>query len=209
MRRLAQLLLAVLALAAAGAFAAGDARAAEPILFFDFCKSAAPHKTLTLGPGIPSVSATSSGIDYSSGLCPRFVTDIVVPTNTSGGPGYDKIFTVGGGYGGEPTGSTWSLPLAQSHCNAYVGYLRVYRKINFLDSEFTAIGGGTTHGQWITGAGFLGDYCQLTFDPGYDQLGWFSPPSFFAVTYRVAVGTKIGSVWTRVRASAWHPPIIY
>jgi hypothetical protein len=209
MRRLVQLLLAVLALAAAGAFAAGDARADGPVLLLDFCKTAAPHKTLTLGPGIPSVQTTSAGINYSSGLCPRFVTDIVVPTNTSGGSGYFDDFQVGGGYAGEATGSTWSLPLAKSHCEAYVGHLRVYRKTNFLDSDFVSVGGGTTHGKWITGAGILGDYCQLTYDAGYDQLPYFGPPSFFSMTYRVAVATRIGSVWTRVRATAWHPVIVY
>jgi hypothetical protein len=209
MRRLAQLLLVVLALASFGAFAGAAKADIIAVPLFDFCKSAAPHKTLTLGPGIPSVQTTSSGIDYSSGLCPRFVTDIVVPTSTSGGSGYFDDFQVGGGYGGEPTGPDWSLPLNEAHCDAYVGYLRVYRKTNFLNSEFSSVGGGTTHGNWVGGGGLIGPHCELTYDAGYVQLPYFKPPVFFGATYRVAVATKIGSVWTRVRASAWHPVIIY
>jgi hypothetical protein len=33
---------------------------------------------VTLGPGIPSVQAVSSGGNYATGLCYRHVTDIVV-----------------------------------------------------------------------------------------------------------------------------------
>jgi hypothetical protein len=204
--RIARLLLVVVALASAGALAAGDAAARTT--FFDFCKTVAPHATLTLGPGVPSVQAVSNGGSYGGGLCPRFVTDIVVPTNSSGGPGYFDEFWVGGGYADVATGPPLSLPLSQADCGAYVGYLRVYRRLNFIDSEFTVLGGGRTTGSWVQGGPPFGPHCTLVKDAGYVELPSYSPPWFVGVTYRVAVGAKVGAPWKQVRASAFHVPII-
>jgi hypothetical protein len=204
--RFARLLLVIVALASAGALAAGKATAGTQ--FFDFCKTAAPHATLTLGPGIPSVQAVSNGGSYATGLCWRHVTDIVVPTSSSGGPGYFDEFWVGGGYADVATGPALGLPLSQADCNAYVGYLRVYRRLNFIDSEFTVLGGGRTTGSWVPGGPPFGPHCALVKDPSYVDLPAYSPPSFFGVTYRVAVGVKVGAPWKQVRASAFHVPII-
>jgi hypothetical protein len=210
-RRTAHLLLLVAALASVTGIAAGQARADDvPYpFFFDFCKTAAPHATLNLGAGVPSVQATSAGGTYGVGLCPRFVVDIFVPPNSSGGYGYYNSFTVGGGYADLATGSPWGgLPLSQIECANYSGYLRVYRKSAILGGDFTVLGGGTTHGVWVPGGDVFGPYCAIVTAPGYVDLPVFNPPYLFGVVYRVTVGAKVGSSWRQVNAGAWHPPII-
>jgi hypothetical protein len=198
-RGVAHLLLVLVALAGLGAVSAGEARAAQPN--FNFCTSVVPYQTLTLGPGIVAVQATSAGINYWSGVCQRFVVDIVVPPNT-GAPGFEPYFDVRGDYDGPATGpESGGVPLNQSDCNAYVGYLSVYRKANFLDSQFSFLGGGASHGVWEDGA------CELDVDQNW-LLPSFGPPWFFSVKYRVAVSAKIGQSWKQVKAGASHPPII-
>jgi hypothetical protein len=212
-RRTARLLVLAAALAALAGGAAGKARAdvgpvgpVGPAL--DFCASATPHATLNLGPGIPSVEATSAGGGYGSGLCPRFVTDITVPTNT-GAPHYFDEFSVYGAYADLQTGSSLGgLPLSQIECANYTGYLRVYRK-SVLGGSFTQLGGGTTHGSWVANGGIFGPYCAVVKTAGYVDLPAFDPPSLFGVIYRVAFGAKVGSSWRQVKAGASHPPIIY
>lgn len=206
-RRSARLLLALAALAAVAGTLAGGARA-QVVPIFDFCKTAAPHATLNLGPGVPFVEATSAGGTYGSGLCPRFVVDIGVPTNSSGGPGYADMFTVGGGYADLATGSPLGgLPLSQIECANYTGYLRVYRK-SILGGDFTTLGGGVTHGAWMPGGGLFGPYCAIVKAPSFVDLPAYNPPSFFGVVYRVAIGAKVGASWRQVKAGAWHTPII-
>ena len=206
--RTARLLLLLAALAAIAGAAAGKAHA-QIVPLLDFCKTAAPHATLSLGPGVPSVQATSAGGSYGVGLCPRFVVDIGVPTSSSGGSGYFNTFTVGGGYADLATGSSLGgLPLSQIECANYTGYLRVYRK-SFLGGDFTTLGGGTTHGTWTGGGSLFGPYCAVTKSPGYVELPLYSPPTLFGVVYRVAIGAKLGASWRQVKAGAWHPPIIY
>jgi hypothetical protein len=212
LRRTARLLVVMAALAAVAGGAAGKARAdVGPVVpvgpALDFCASVAPHATRTLGPGVPSVEATSAGGSYGSGLCPRFVTDITVPTN-SGAPNYWSEFSVYGAYADLATGSSLGgLPLSQIECANYSGYLRVYRK-SVLGGSFSYLGGGTTHGTW-TGGGIFGPYCAVTKTAGYDDLPAFNPPSLFGVVYRVAFGAKVGSSWRQVKDGAAHPPIIY
>jgi hypothetical protein len=204
-RRLVSLLAAVVAVAAVAGAAAEQARGQ---FFFDFCKTAAPHATLNLGPNVPSVQATSAGGTYGSGLCPRFVVDINVPTTSSGGPGWFDSFTVGGGYADLATGSSLGgLPLSQIECANYTGYLRVYRK-SILGGDFTVLGGGTTHGTWIPGGSIFGPYCAIVKSAGYVDLPAYNPPSFVGVVYRVAIGAKVGASWRQVKAGAWHQPII-
>jgi hypothetical protein len=209
LRRTARLLVVAAACAALVAGAAGKARADSipvgPAL--DFCASVAPHATRTLGPGVPSVEATSAGGSYGSGLCPRFVTDITVPTNT-GAPNYWDEFSVYGAYADLATGSSLGgLPLSQIECANYTGYLRVYRK-STLGGSFTVLGGGTTHGTWTNG-GIWGWYCAVTKTAGYVDLPAFNPPVLFGAIYRVAFGAKVGSSWRQVKDGAAHPPIIY
>ena len=212
-RRTARLLVLAAALAALVAGAAGKARAdvgpvgpVGPVI--DFCASASPHATLNLAAGVPSVKATSAGGAYGAGLCPRFVVDISVPTNT-GAPNYYPQFSVFGGYADLATGSSLGgLPLSQIECANYTGYLRVYRK-SALGGSFSVLGGGTTHGSWVANGGLFGPYCAIVKTAGYDDLPLFNPPSLFGVIYRVAFGAKVGSSWRQVEAGASHPPIIY
>jgi hypothetical protein len=207
LRRLASFVALAAAVAAVAGAAAGQARADTTPLFLDFCKTAAPHATLSLGPGVPSVQTTSPSGSYASGLCPRYVVDIFVPTSSSGGPGYFDSFTVGGGYAGPAYGSSLGgLPLSQVYCAGYEGSLRVYRK-SALGGEFASLGGGGLHGEWQSG-GLFGPYCALTKNPSFVDLPTFNPPALFPVVYRVTVSASLFGYSSRVRAGAWHGVIV-
>jgi hypothetical protein len=206
-RRLASFLAVAAAVAAVAGAAAGKAGAQAP-LFLDFCKTAAPHATLSLGPGVPSVQTMSPSGSYASGLCPRYVVDIHVPTSSSGGPGYFDSFTVGGGYAGSAYGSSLGgLPLSQVYCAGYEGSLRVYRK-SALGGEFAFVGGGGLHGVWQANGGLFGPYCALTKNSSFVDLPSFNPPPLAPVVYRVAVSASLYGYSSRVRAGAWHNVIV-
>jgi hypothetical protein len=206
-RRIASFLVLVAAVAAVAGAAAGNARAQTP-LFLDFCKTAAPHATLSLGAGVPSVQSTSPSGSYASGLCPRYVVDIHVPTSSSGGPGYFDSFTVGGGYAGPAYGSSLGgLPLSQVYCAGYEGSLRVYRK-SALGGDFAYLGGGGLHGEWQPSGGLFGPYCALTKSSSFVDLPTFNPPPLVPVVYRVTVSASLFGYSSRVRAGAWHGVIV-
>src|SRR5262245_20556358 len=120
--------------------------------FPDFCATVAPNAKLTLGAGVPQVSAVSNGGGYFVNPCYKFVTDITVPWYSSGGPGYFNSFSVGAGLDGAYAGDY--LPLSQSACTSYAQYTAVYSK-TFLSTGFVFLGGGWSHGHWSPG-GLLG-----------------------------------------------------
>ena len=207
LRRSARLLLVVAALAAVSGAAAGTARADIPIQPFDGCAMVAPDATRTLGPGVPDVEASSLLTSYASGLCSRFVVDVLVPTNTSGGAHYHDAFSIFGTIHSALSPS-FNLGLSSSACATYEGYVRVYRKSAY-DGAFVSVGGGRTTGAWIEDGGLLGPHCTPVKAPGYVDLPVFQPPSRMSAVYRVTASAKIYGINAAVRVGAWHAPIIY
>ena len=197
-----RLLLVVAALAGIAAAAVGNAHAAGNPFASDFCKTAPADRTLALGVGVPSVTASVSGFaTYAGNPCPRYVVDIVVPSSSSGGPGYFDDFTVGGGILNAPSSSSVCASASES--------VRVYRKTG--NGEFVSIGGGRTTGTWNPGGGFVSPHCQFVKAPGYVDVPSFSPPSYQYLpdVYRVAVAaTAFGDVPVPVRVRAWHAPFV-
>lgn len=191
LRRLASVLAVVAAVSVA---AAGDARANAPFLF-DPCRMVAAHSTQTLGPGVPFVDSVSWYGTYGTGLCPRYVLDVHVPTSSSGGPGFLDGFVVGGGpLEGGQLGLTNQL-----QCDDYVGHLRVYRK-SALGGEFGLVGGGRLHGHWVA------NDCVAVKEPGFVDLPAFAPPSLAPVVYRIVVGATWLGGYRTVQLGAWHLP---
>jgi hypothetical protein len=209
--RRVHILLLVVALASAAAIAPGKA-SADRFTFGNFCTSVSPDASLTLGANTPAVEATSRGGSYFAYPCYRFVTDIYVPTTSSGGFGYLPAFDIGAGYSGIATGPGWgNLPLSQSDCEAYDSDLHVYRKnVRGLNSTFTFVGGGSFHGSWMTAGEAFGNthYCQAVKDSGFVDLpSFFNPPTSTEAVYRVVFGAKVGT-WKQVTVRASYLPLI-
>jgi hypothetical protein len=199
--RSARLLLLVSVLAAAMGAAAGKARA-ELIPLYDFCKTAAPDRTLVLGAGVPKVEAAVTGfVMYANNPCPRWIVDIVVPTTSSGGAGYFDDFAIAGGIKDTVSSPSWCGGAAES--------IRVYRK-STPGGDFAYLGGGRTTGTWNPGGGFVAPHCDFVKAPAYVDLPWFGPPSYATAVYRVAVSATMndGAFHAPVRVRAWHAPYV-
>jgi hypothetical protein len=169
------------------------------------CTNAAADATVTLGANTPSVSAVSSGAYWSSG-CPRFVTDISVPTNTSSGyANLDQFQVYGRANSGQPAlPQGWTMPLSQAACEDYVESVAVYKRVT-LGGDFVFLGGGLRHGVWVTLFGFLGA-CHVVNDAAFVDVPLSSAP-WVHTTYRVVVGARIGGYsWLQVRAGATYSP---
>jgi hypothetical protein len=179
-------------LLAAGTIGAGTANA-DPVRAS--CLTIPPHVTLTFGANTPKVWAQSGGTNYATYPCYRFVTDIVVPPDSSGGLPYKDEFTLGWRYG-----APWELPFSQSECAAYDAYFSIYKR-TFLGTDFTLVGGGSMHGEWVIGN------CVAAHDPGWVALpDTFDPPTWLTTTYRLAVGAKLNT-WKQVSTEARHVPV--
>src|ERR1700754_2090201 len=178
-RRHRTVLAALAATALTAGLAAPSALADAEIVFPNFCASAAPDATKTLGPNLASVQASSQGGTYGDKLCPRFVVHIGVPPNTSGGPGYEPSFTIGATYAGAVTGPLEGfdndpLPLSQTDCAKFSQSLTIYRKALF-DTDWVRVAGGTYTAQWIPGSSGGGGFpisapCHRVASASFDQL---------------------------------------
>ena len=83
----------VLAVFGSGGAAAADDSIPDPIV--DPCLLVPADATLWLGQGIPRVQATApESYPAHSRPCKRFVVDIQVPANSSGGWGYTSAFSI-------------------------------------------------------------------------------------------------------------------
>lgn len=186
------LLVAALAFAAVGA----TARAAKADIFLRVdCTKVAADAFLTLGANTPFVWAVSSGGTYAASGCYGFVTDVYVPTSSSGGDGYLGWFHVRGG------SATAVSALSQAECDDYSGNVAVYKR-TFLGTDFGFLGGGSVHGVWTSPG-----YCRAVEDAGFVDVPLFTPSVWFATTYRVVVGAKVGSTWRQVYAGARYEPV--
>ena len=197
---------AVAALLAGGL--GGTARA--DIVLPDFCKTAVPHATLTLGQFPKSV--LSNGADYFYNPhqgCYRFIVDVkVAPT---GG----QQFEIDGTYAGPATGpytfGANPIALSPSDCPLYSQHVALYEKSwfsLFQTPEFHLVSSGWWKGQWTPGYPALSipDHCELVLSSGS------APPPLYTgsavgATYRMVVGVKTTD-WQRVRVHADYVPQI-
>jgi hypothetical protein len=191
-------------LVAAGTIGAGTAKA-DPV--HASCLTIAAHASLMFGANTPSVEAVSNGASYLTYPCYRFVTDIVVPTNSSGGHEFRDAFRLEWGYAPSGNGPVWNVPLSQSNCALYEADFDLYKK-TFLGGSFAYVGGGSVHGSWVTNM-WTGSYCATVKDPGWVAIpNSFDPPNWFTTTYRLVVGAKLEGTWSQVKAGAEHLPFV-
>jgi hypothetical protein len=174
-----------------------------------------PHKSMTLGPGMPSVSANSTGIDYfgkplnpiCNCLCYRFVVDISVPKD-SGAPGWTREFMLSGGGVGLENGGI--VLVQQPNCTKYTKEIEIYKK-QLGDKQFKPLGGGFLTAQWEQTGGFFGNPgCVLRPASGWKSpsvSGFFEPPASGIDVYRIAIAVKYGTKWIPVEARGDHFPI--
>jgi hypothetical protein len=195
-----RLLRIAIVLVVAGSIVAGTAKA-EPVRAS--CLTMQPRTSPHFGANTPSVQAVSTGGSYATYPCYRFLTDVVVPTNASGGPDFYDKFRLGFGYADVPTGSTWGgLPLSQSDCAGLGGDFYVFKR-TVLQTDFGLVGGGSVHGSWSTNG------CFVAYGADWDALPkTYNPPDWLSTTYRLVVGLRVGSTWKQVKTTAAFVPIL-
>src|ERR1700709_114137 len=84
------------------------------------CLTTAPHHTKTLGPGVSSVSETSS-LAYWDNDCKCYIMQVDVPSTSSGGLGTEKSL-------GSPGDGSYPLGLSEADCKSIHDRGFLYKK---------------------------------------------------------------------------------
>jgi hypothetical protein len=211
--------LAAAAAIAASASSTGHAGLVEP-LPFDSCLTQAPDAALWLGSNTPRVEVSSTsvwpeveypetesvspgGIAYGYRGCKKFIVDLQVPSNSSGGPGFRPAFSIG---------ATPPVFDSGGWCDVFGQLTSVYRK-NAGQSTFTHLGGRAKVGSSDPAGGdcVLSVYTGPGADAPYPAS--FLPPKARYATYRVLsfgyfAGGWLGTYFAPQTVWAAHLPTL-
>ena len=187
--KLKKLISTTAALAALVVLASAGAAAANPLV--DVCATVPADATLWLGENTPKVEANSGGLHYWNTnnwrQCDKFVVDVQVPSNSSGGPGFLPAFTIA-----TPTPALTP------------GYCQYFWEETFVYHGFKQLG----HVAFYARERFDGT-CRVIPSSYYKSEPWpssFTPPKTRVTTYRVATSAKYdsGSPWV----PNWDLPVL-
>lgn len=153
-----------------------------PPILLQTCLTQTADATMTLGKqpdGTYFSHVVSTGTDYTTGVCPYFVVDVIVPGSyTVGGPIVENAFTL--------SGQINDLTLTQATCPNATETLKIYKRThNFIGNSTTAfslIDNESAVGVWHPSPDIgASAYCGLTGAPRYTSSGSL----FTTDTYRV------------------------
>jgi hypothetical protein len=163
------------ALAALVVLASAGAAAANPLV--DVCATVPADATLWLGEGTPKVEASSGDLNYTGYWrpCDKFVVDVQVPSNSSGGAGFLPAFTI----------ETPTPTPTPGYCYDFVQKTSVYRGLKHLG-----------HVTFYAAERYDGTCRVIPISNESDP--WpssFTPPKTRVTTYRVVTTADYPDLW--------------
>jgi hypothetical protein len=186
----------------------------------DPCAIASPNASLSLGPGVLGVQATSDGGNYhGEGGCGLYIVDITVPSDSSA-PSFLPSFNIESGpvdlklsNGKDMSSGTnyaGGFALPDKVCSGYHQETRIFVKESDAD-KFTLIRSASVKGTSGYNVG-KPEKCVLVPETGKGVLSLglpfgFHPSQSGAKVYRVAVGAHLAiqsGIWQKVHVKASH-----